>query len=120
MSYLTEVTLVIDDPFGGIVDQLTTTEFGPDQYLNRLDPDMAGGRKWYVSNVWAAMFNYVAAPQVIDVLNGLDWGPARGILIIDCESYDGDTTVHKIPLIYRFPGGAQLIDPHTEPNPERP
>ena len=63
MSLLTEATLIIT-PLGATLEMKAAleapvnTDRGPQGFLP-FDPDDAGGSKFYCSDVYAAMFNYV-------------------------------------------------------------
>ena len=107
MSLLTEATLIIT-PLGATLEMKAAleapvnTDRGPQGFLP-FDPDDAGGSKFYCSDVYAAMFNYVLAQDVVDFVAALPWGRRQGFLLINDED-ETDTGVRW----YAFPGARPM------------
>lgn len=108
MSYLTEVTVILEGVAPLTLQGALTADVREGQGLRELDSNAAGGRKVYCSTVFAAMFNHVAAPEVLEFLATIQWGYSSAIVVISCESFDNEPDPQVYEFSNQFPNGQRV------------
>lgn len=89
MSYITDVTIVTDDPTRKkVLEYIQSFEWtrrgGMSRlaYFGKLDTEPAGGTKVYCADVYAAAFNYLPVDEFMEHVKAAPWNPYSATFVI--------------------------------------
>lgn len=94
MSYITDVTMVVRDPYPEcILEHVQQFSWGNNGELRRVAyfgdlnaKELAGGSKVYCDSVYAAAFNYLPVSDFIQHLEKAPWNPcSRSVVLLSTE-----------------------------------